>query len=318
MKKWILSALCLMSASAFAQINDFNIIVDSRGDQLPSTDVSRLQGRVRIGFTISAGGIVDIVGLASTGPSFNNDWSTVATTNGTKDEVTLAFRNIYLRKVIGNVTAEAGALNPEPTVGSAGLAPSGWMDGVRVKVNTKIGDIKVVAGSLGDFKNPNAFSREFKGNFVEIELDHKLFENVLTQTAVEHYNGDTYIREDVKIDLKILGGKVFKIFADALYDIERNSYNYEVGSEFDLLKTIVNKYDHRLDFKVYYSNINQNIPDRNNTITAFYTYGPRVTMQLGGKLDKAGNLNWYVRSAFGAQNRYDVGVSIKIPVKQPK
>ncbi len=284
---------------------------------MPSTDVSRLQGRIRIGFTISAAGIVDIVGLASTGPAFNNDWATLATSNGTKDEVTLAFRNIYLRKVIGNVTAEAGALNPEPTVGSAGLAPSGWLDGVRVKVNTKIGDFKVVAGSLGDFKTPNAFAREFKGNFIEIEMDHKFFENVLTQTAFENYNGDAYIREDVKIDLKVFGDKVFKIFADALYDIERKAYSYEIGSEFDLLKTLINKYDHRLDFKIYYSNINENIPNRNNMITAFYTYGPRLSLQVGGKLDHKGDISWFARSSFGAQNRYDVGINIKIPVKKP-
>ena len=318
MKKWLLSALCLASLNSFAQVNDFNILVDSRGDQMPATDVTRLQGRIRIGFTISAGGIVDIVGLASTGPGFNNDWATVATTNGTKDELTLAFRNIYLRKVIGAVTAEAGALNPEPTVGSGGLAPSGWMDGIRVRVNTKIGDIKVVAGSLGDFKTPNAFAREFKGNFLEIEMDHKLFENVLTQTAVEHFNGDIYLRENLKIDLKILGDKVFKVFADALYDIERNSFSYELGTEFDVLKTLVYKYDHRLDFKVYFSNVNENIPNRNNTITAFYTYGPRLSVQVGGKLDHKGDVNWFARGSFGAQNRYDVGVSIKIPVKKPR
>jgi hypothetical protein len=57
-----------MCLNTFAQVNDFNILVDSRGDEMPSTDVRRIQGRVRIGFTISAGGIVDIVGLASTRP----------------------------------------------------------------------------------------------------------------------------------------------------------------------------------------------------------------------------------------------------------
>jgi hypothetical protein len=313
MKKLLISLLCLASTHSFAQVSDVNVFTDSRVDQLPASDITRLQGRVKIGFTISAGGLVDIVGLAATGPTFSNDWATLKTSNGSTDPVNLAFRNIYLRKVMGNVTAEAGALSPESTVGAAGLAPTGWMDGVRVNVNTTIGNIKVVAGSLGDFKTPNAFERKFQGNFLELEVDHKFLENILTQTAIERYNGEEYIQEDIQINLKVLGNKVFKVFADALYDVQRNAYNYEVGTDIDVLKNMMNKYDNRVDLKLYYSELNQNIPNRNSLITSFYTYGPRFTAEVGGKLDKAGNINWFVRGAFGQQNRYDAGIKIKIP-----
>lgn len=317
--KVLLLASLFLASSAFAQsLTDYNIVVDGRHDEITSTDVQRLQGRVRLGFVIDAAGIVEIVGLASTGNSFNNDWTTVSSNNNSNDHLNLTFRNLYLRKVIGNTTVEAGALSPEPTVGSAGLASSGWVDGLRVKVNTKVGDFKVVAGSLGDFKQPNSFERKFQGNFIEIEMDHKVFENLLTQTAVEHYNGDLYLRENLTLDLKILTDKVFKVFASALYDTERNAMNYEVGAEFDLLKNITNKYDHRLDFKVYYSNLDERIPDRNSMTSAYYTYGPRITTQIGGKIDKAGNINWYTRATFGADgnNRFDVGIQVKIGKKK--
>ncbi len=318
MKMFIAFAL-MCSLNSYAQsITDYNIVVDTRGNTLTETDVQKLQGRVKIGFTIDAAGVVEIVGLTASGNSYSNDWTTVRSSNNSNDHVNLAFRNLYLRKVMGKVTVEAGALNNEPIVGAAGLAPAGWVDGIRVKVNTKVGDFKVVAGSLGDFKQPDAFQRKFQGNFIEIEMDHKIFENLLSQTAVEHFNGDTYIRERLNLDLKILGDKVFKVFGDALYDVERKAFNYEVGAEFDVLKTIMNKYYHRLDFKVYYSNLDSRIPDRNSMTPAYYTYGPRITMQIGGKIDRAGNINWYTRAVIGkdGNNRYDAGITIKLGKKK--
>lgn len=318
MKSYLAILSTFLSFSVYSQsqigLNNSSINVDSRADNLPSTGVKRIQERVRIGFTIDAAGIVEIVGLATTGSSFNNDWASVLT-NGTPDKVELAFRNIYLRKTVGKFSVEAGALPPVNTVGAAGLAPSGWVDGIRVKANTKIGDFKVTAGSLGSFKEPNAFNRKFDANFIELEVDHTLFEKMFTQTALESFNGNMYVREDVKIDIKILGNKLFKLFADALYDFERNAMNYEIGTDFDLLKNIVDKFDNRLGLKIYYSNLSANIPGRSDQISAFYTYGPRLTAQLGGRIDKAGNINWYTRAATGKINRYDVGINIKIPSK---
>lgn len=308
-----------LSLESFAQqVTDYNISIDTRGNQLTEGDVKRLQGRVRMGFVIDAFGVVEIVGLVASGQSFSNDWNTISSNNNSEDHLNLAFRNIYLRKVIGRTTIEAGALNNEPIVGAAGQTPSGWLDGIRVKVNTKIGELKVVAGSLGDFNQPDAFQRKFQGNFIEIEMDHKIFENLLSQTALEHFNGDTYIRENLKLDLKILGDRVFTLFAGALYDVERQAMNYELGAEFDLLKTITNKYDRRLDMRIYYSNLDSRIPDRKSATPSYFTYGPRVTVQIGGKIDKAGNINWYTRASLGqnGKSRYDAGIQIRLGKKK--
>ncbi len=298
-------------------IKDVVINVDNRADLLPTTNIRRFQDRIRIGFTIDAAGIVEIVGLASTGPAFNNDWVSVVS-NGTKDKVELAFRNIYLRKTIGKVTAEVGALTPVSALGTGGLAPSGWLDGIRVKANTKIGDFKVTAGSLGSFKEPNAFNRKFDANFIEIEMDKTLFKKITTHTALESYNGDYYAREEANVDLRVLGDKVIKLFADALYDFERNATNYDIGLVLDVLKTLMNKYDQRVGLKLYLSNIQANIPGRSDQITAFYTYGTRFTTQIGGKIDKQGNVNWFTRASLGEANRFDAGLNIKILYKKNK
>jgi len=299
-------------------ISDAHLQIDGRETDLPDRDVNRSQDRIRVGFTIDAAGIVEIVGMAQTGPSFNNDWNTDYTNKGTKDPNTLAFRQIYLKKVMGPVTVEVGAMSPEATVGAAGLGPTGWMDGMRVLVNTKVGDFKVVGGSLGNFTDTNAFSRlgKFKGNFLEVEMSYTLFKKLMGKTAYERYNGDDYVRQDLEYDLTIFGDKVFKLFADGLMDIQKKAFNYELGIEFDVLKTIVNKYDKRLDLKLYYSNLSSELQDRAPTISAFYTYGPRYTAALSGNIDKKGIVSWFARGTVGQEKRIDIGLSFNMGMKR--
>lgn len=288
---------------------------DTRNTNLPDKDTQRGQGRVRIGFTIDAGGVVEIVGIAATGVSFNNNWETFTTNNGQTDNAAIVFRNLYLRKVFGPTQVEAGALTPEATVGDAGLAPTGWVDGVRVITKTKLGNIKVVAGSLGDFKQPNLFKRNFHGNFIEIELERKVFDRLITKTAAQYYNDELYLQEQMSLDVTVLGNKVFKLFANALYDVERSKTTWEVGAEFDLLKNLVGKFEKRLEMKIYYSDVSEDIPLRSDMISAFHTFGPRATVQVGGKINKSGSFTWSARAGWGKTDRYDVILTYKMPFK---
>jgi hypothetical protein len=203
-------------------------------------------------------------------------------------------------------------------IGTAGLGSAGWVDGVRVKVNTTIGDFKVVAGSLGDLKTPNAFARKFNGNFLEIEMDRAVFEKLMTQSGFEVYDGVVYLKEGLKFDFKVLGSTVIKTFADVLYDTQNHAYNYEVGAEVDVLKAITNKFDNYVTLKVYESRVDEALPNRSGMMNGFFTYGDRTSIQIGGKIDKGGNLNWYARASLGKDSRYDVGLSYKIPLKKKK
>lgn len=295
--------------------------IDFSLDQRYSKDDNRerLQSRVRIGFIFGAGG-VEIVGLATTGETFESEWATYYNSNGSKGGSNLAFRNLYIRKANEKYSIEAGALSPEPIIGAAGSNPNGWVDGVRVKVNTKVGEFKVVAGSLGSFDQPNMFQRNFDLNFMEIEVTKEFFDKLMTTTAVERYNGDFYLRESVELDLDILGENLIKVFGSALVDFERNAATYEIGAEFDVLKTLFNKFEKRLQFRFYYSDINERIPDRQGTISTFYTYGPRLTFEARGKINDEGTLNWFARTSenFDGKRRTDVGVTYRIPLNGKK
>lgn len=288
---------------------------DQRAVIMPDAKTTRLQGRVRIGFTIDAAGIVEIVGIAATGRNFNSPWTTYYNDNGATDEATLFFRNLYLRKVFGKTTVEAGAFTPENTVGDAGLNAAGWMDGIRVLTTTKLGKIKVVAGSLGDFKQANVFERQFKGNFLEIELERELFDKLLTRSALEYYNERAYVREQLQLDVSVLGDKIIKLFANALLDVQNGKATWELGAEFDVLKTILGKFEKRLEMKVYYSEINEDLLGRSDTISQFYTFGPRKTVHLSGNITKNGSLSWSARGAWGRTDRYDIILTYKVPFK---
>lgn len=327
MKNTILATLLMaLSVTSFGQSTlmegvdpkwklEGTIQADNRITHLPESDTTRSQGRVRIGFTIDAGGVVEIVGIAATGTNFNSTWETYYNNNGSTDEAQIVFRNLYLRKVFGKYTIEAGSLTPEPTVGDASNAPVGWMDGIRIITQTKIGKIKVVAGSLGSFTEPNMFDRKFQGNFLEIELERKIFDNLISRTALEHYNHDNYVRQQLQLDVTVLGDKIIKLFANALVSAKNAKATWEVGAEMDVLKTILGKFEKRLEMKIYYSDINEDLPGRSETISAFHTFGPRTTIALGGNVTKSGSLSWSTRASYGKNTRYDVILTYKVPFR---
>lgn len=286
----------------------------------PTGIENRLQGRIRIGFVVDVAGIVEIVGLADSGNNFNSPWVNVySDAPVVEQQKLLAFRNIYLRKMIGPATIKFGSFNPDPQVGSAGQTTSGYFDGLQVKVNTQVGAFKVIAGSLGNFNQSNLFERKFLGNFIEIEMSHTFFESLLTKTAIQNYNGNFYIQEKLQLDLKLVGDRVLKIFANALYDIERQAFNYEVGTEFDVLKMIFKKYENRVNLKLYFVNMNSNIPDRTQMIPSFHSHGPLVVSHISGNIDKNGLISWFIRGAAGPDSyRVDAGLQFRMPQLKAK
>lgn len=318
MKTGYFTLLLIMSLQLMAQdLTSTDISVDSRYDEVGVHGSG--QSRVKIGFVIDAKGIVEIVGLVGTGPAYKNEWVTFAP-NEKATDFSLAFRNLYLRKTFGedkNVVIEAGALNSDATVGSAGMAGSGWVDGLRVKAVTTIADFRVVAGSLGSFTTPNPFARDFTGNFLEIDMSKKVFDQLTLECAYQvEENGNNAIVGAV-YDLKILGDKVIKVFGKALYSFDENVTNYDIGVELDVLKTILNKYDKRLELKIYVSKVDEKLASEADKIPLFYTFGPRTTFQLSGVIVKD-KLSWVARSSFGENNtsRQDIGIQYKFGLKK--
>lgn len=69
MKFAVAALLSLLSVHSFAQeIIKTDIQVDGRYDQVGQT--KKAQDRIRLGFTIDAGGVVEILGLIATGLCF--------------------------------------------------------------------------------------------------------------------------------------------------------------------------------------------------------------------------------------------------------
>ena len=93
------------------------------------------------------------------------------------------------------------------------------------------------------------FGRKFIGNFLEIEMSKKVFDNLLIQAGYERLDSDNYAKLSAKYDLKIVGDRVIRIFGETLMDVEKQTYNYEIGAEMDLLKTLLNKYSYLLRIK---------------------------------------------------------------------
>lgn len=311
--------LFIFSGNGYTQeLTESEIIVDNRLDVLAGENKD--QGRIRIGFVVDLHGAVEIVGIISTGDAYRNEWFSITPPNGdSSNQPFLAFRNIYLRKVFGKnkqFEVDLGALNGETVVGAAGIPPAGWVDGLRVKASTSLGDIRVVAGSLGDYKNPNAFTRDFDANFIEVELSRKIFNELVVSSSYRHLEDEDGVSLGAKYNLKIFGDKVIKLFGKALYSFPDDSFNYDVGLEIDVLKTIFDKFEKRLELKVYFSSIDERSSDAQR-IPLFFTYGPRATFQLSGDI-VPGKINWMARSSFGENNtsRYDVGVQMKFGYKK--
>lgn len=314
----LLSSFMIVGTIQAQTLSGADVSVDGRYFDKNDTELGQV--RVKIGFVIDAFGVAEIVGLAGTGSTYSSEWSNVAPSDKAVAP-TLAFRHLYLRKVFGTknkVTLEAGALNASSVVGAGGVPSSGWVDGLRVKVNTSLGDLKIVAGSLGDFKTANAFDRKFNGNFVEIEISKKLFDQLTVQAAYENHNDENFARTEAQYDLRILGDKIIKLVGKALYSFDQNAVNYDIGAEVDVLKTILNKFDKRLELKVYRSYLSDELVDRgSNMVTTFLTYGPRTTFQIGGEIIK-GKMTWAVRSSFAdnGQHLHTVGVGWKMGLKK--
>jgi hypothetical protein len=301
----------------FSQVEIMKLDFDLGARHVHNLDTQRerIQGRVRVGFTVDADGLFELIGVASTGENFDSSWASVSDSTSKVSTPTLAFRTLYLRKIVGGTQLEAGAMTTEATVGEGGLPPGGWLDGIRVKTQTRIGQIKVVAGSLGSFDEPNMLKRKFRGNFVELELEKELFEDLLAQVGIQSYNNETYLRNRFEAKLKIFGSKVLKLVSDGLYDLERGALSYDVGAELDLLKLLFDKFDGRLEVQIYHSKLDERMPERAGTISAFHTYGERWSLHLAGRLDKKGRLNWYHRRSMGKTDRHDTGITLKIPIK---
>lgn len=316
MKQILIGLLCLIAGNTYAQIKDFNVTLDSRYDRIDEgaeNIQNRVQGRIRIGFVYDVNGYFQLIGLTDTGPSYGNDWDTLHDLNNpnSKPEMALYFRNLYLQKVMGNTTLQAGSLGGLDSIGSAGVGSSGWVDGVSLNIKQGTSDMKVVVGSLYDSQNPSIFTRNRKLNFAEIEMSKQVFQNLLIKAGYEHFQDD-FIKGKMKLDLDPLGKQVVSLVANLIYDVQEKAVNADLGASWDVLDTFTDGHKNYFKMDVYFSRLDPKMHFRNSLYSAYYQDGNSLVVKLSGKIDKKGKYNWYIRNSFGTKNRFDAGIAIKL------
>lgn len=308
--------LLAYTTTGFAQLKDYSIVLDGRYDRIDNTDEnlqSRLQDRIRMGFTFDAFGKFELVGLAETGPAYGNAWGMIHDFNDeTNTEQKLYFRRLYIEKSFKNTTIQAGSLEGIDSIGIANTPSSGWIDGISAKIKSGNADIKVVVGSLYDSNNPDVFSRKRKLNFAEIEISKKLFEELLVEAGYERFEDD-FLKGKMTLDLSKLGAPMVKLFANVLYDIQENVSNYDIGASIDVLEIFNSSYKNYLKLDVFVSHLDPGMNFRNSLYTAYFQDGTNLVVRLSGKIDKKGRFKWSLRNMYGKNgNRFDAGISIRL------
>ena len=323
--KWILipALINFICYKSFSQIKDLSLQAGTRYDYI--TDKSnRLQDMVSLRFTYDVKGIFQLVSVLGTGSCQNAVWSTAHTFNDKPaDKPMLYPRNLYLKgdALDKKVQWQGGIIPNNPVAGSAGLQPIGWVDGARLKYQAKLADIEVSGGSLTDLNEPNPLERDFKLNFIDILISKKVYDDLLISAGYENWQGDDYIKTDFKYDVHAFTDGVFTLLGSAFYNFETNAVAVDVGTQFDLLKNAINKYEQRLNVKIFYSYLSPDLRLKNQMVPLYFTTGSRITTQLDGKIDQNGKYNWFVRYSYGTdtkQTRLDVGVNMKLNLTPKK
>jgi hypothetical protein len=330
-------------SQAQAQITDASIITDSRYDRIDQNKTgqnfqNRGQGRIRIGFTYNVAGYFEVVGLASSGPSDNNDWFTFYDANtGKPEKGTLALRQLYLKKAFGkdkSVSAEIGSFGGFTTIGAGGLgATANSIMGVRFNQKSEFGTLKVTVGGLDGFNapavpsNPDVFTRKLQVNFMEVELDRQVAEKIMLHTAYMHLadesgslKGDDFAREQIVFSPDILGAGIVNVLGDVVYDFQKKAASYEVGLDLDIGGAINPKLKNYVKLDAYYGELAAELNALNTQNNAWYQNGKMVTVKMSGAFGKNGRYGWMLRRSMGLgepgslgdRNRTDGVFTVKI------
>jgi hypothetical protein len=275
--KYIFLLFSLFTTSSYSQISldQFYTKLDFRaGERFDYSGNNgknlrnRMQELVQIRFLVEYQSIeeatkekkfsIKLVGVAGTGAGSNAIWTTNHTFNDNSiDPGTINIRNLYIESSIGKkVTMAAGAIPDTRVVGSAGIGGIGWLDAANVKFLSPCDDCPMIGftlGSLIDLKNPKAGKREFDPNYVDFVLTKKVFQNLVLESGYRIWEENQFIYTTLSGDVTPFADRVFSLYAGVMQNITDGSGNAELGVEFDFFKVILNKYEKKVQAKIYYS-----------------------------------------------------------------
>lgn len=202
--------------------------------------------KLRFAYDIGEGDWV-ILGTARTGESFNNAHDSVYDIeendfSAPNVNLTHLYARGYDVGLEGSII-EVGSMPTQSGIAEAtALSPEGYIDGVRYKVRTALGDVTVVGGSLPEGADPNIFTRERELNYFEVRfnrhfLDVLAAEELEIQAGVQVQGDDVYFQEAIRATYQVYGGRVLDLIQEGLV-MDNGEFKVSAGVDFDLINLI--------------------------------------------------------------------------------
>lgn len=318
MKKIVLLILCITNL-VLAQDNalELRTRVETRYDD--QEDENRQQNRVRLGFTYNINGQFKLISVASTGSNFTSDWNTVFSDDPDfKYQSSLNLRQLYLQYDSNGSKVQLGSI---PTIKKDaainGLDKSGWIDGVRIQKNyADSGVIEIVAGSITNLNEPNLLQRSYSLNFFEIEISQNLFNELNGSLKYEHFLQTDFLKAELKYDWEIFGDKVLKISSDVIKNLQTNGTSSSITTKLDLLSTILNKYDKKLELATSFIYVDNKFGERAQLSDGSFGTGFQFRTEVKGKINN--NLSWFANVLLSNEKRFNVGLRYQFNKKVKK
>lgn len=196
---------------------------------------------------------------------------------------------------------------------------------------TKIGDLTVTMGAVS-FNEIDVFSRNPTPNFIQIELDHKVMDNLVLMSRVQHLNlseqnlqhleKSNYLNEQIQFSPVIAGKHAFSFVADALYDFDTQGITAEAGVTADVGSLVKQSYKDYFTVSLFADHLSEKTHAINIFNNAYFVDDNLAVVRIGGKLGKAGIFSWSARDAIGlskgSKSRLDINFAANIHWKRQK
>ncbi|MBL6991887.1 MAG: hypothetical protein ISR65_19040 [Bacteriovoracaceae bacterium] len=285
----------------------------------PGEPKQDLKQTITIKYKVDFSGKFQVVGLAKTGSKFTSGSNRIydLESGDYEFDTEMAIRQLYIQSDPFGIPVQFGAMAPDKSLAKAtGFTKSGWIDGARVKVKTPVGTMTVTGGALGDYKNPDAFVRRRKANYVEIKMSGKVFKKLKLEGAYERHEEVDFARAAAKMKVKLTATRAVKLVAEALMDVDAKEVKALVGAstDVDLFGLFIDNKDGEYDVQVsvQYLYMEEDPAKRANLSSGIYRDAPNSSGLVLFKGKVTDNIDWFSKVRVNQDsdyNRYELGLS---------
>lgn len=196
--------------------------------------------------SVDINGFVTIHSMVQTGNSYNVGFNNIYNVNSEEfnKEHKLYLKRLYLEKALlgGDLNIQAGAMGTRGSIANTNkFSNIGWIDGARVGVKTKLGNVVVTAGQIQSGE-ANMMTRAANAdlNYFEIALTTELMDKLLLEAGVEILEGETFASVATNYDIEVAAGRVLKLMADAKVQTDNGAFKVGAGVK-DVISLISGK-----------------------------------------------------------------------------